>query len=149
MKQMLTIPSTSEGMLHADEFITTFCDDMHVSDYLATITVSVSNAVNNAVSHGNKNNPNKQVTIECGHCKGGVYVQVSDQGLGFDYEKYGDMPGNGNGIFLMKMLCDRLLFFKGGSVVRMEFEVDGVSQRETIRRGSVMKKYSQKQRIHA
>ncbi len=144
MKERFVIQSDNQGIVSAEEFVSSFCDEMHITNYLATISIAVSKAVYNAVWYGNAGDANKQVVIECGSCKGGVFFSVKDEGLGFNFNDYGNFPdeeGRGDGIYMMKILSDRMMYFDGGSMVRLEFDVAGLNQAESIARCSKLSRF--------
>jgi serine/threonine-protein kinase RsbW len=84
-------------------------------------------ALENAVLHGNQEDPGKKVHIRC-RCGPGneITIVVTDQGRGFDF---GKIVGNGftsdpaadhgRGIQLMKAFMDDVHFERGGSEVHM------------------------------
>jgi len=84
-------------------------------------------ALENAVLHGNQEDPRKKVHLRC-RCGPGneITIVVTDQGRGFDF---GKMVGNdftsdpaadhGRGIQLMKAFMDDVHFERGGSEVHM------------------------------
>ena len=94
------------------------------SDDLGIVTTEL---VNNAIHHGNKDNPKKKVkiiyTIHSTHIK----LIIRDQGNGFNLEDVGDplSPDNllkesGRGIFLIRSMMDSLEFNfteKGAEVI--------------------------------
>jgi serine/threonine-protein kinase RsbW len=84
-------------------------DDRHWID------LAVREAVANAIKHGNRQDPAKQVTIEMSVHGGDVAITVADEGAGFDPEAVGDplLPENrfrrdGRGIFYMKRFMDEV-----------------------------------------
>ena len=84
------------------------------SDNLAIVLTEL---VNNAILHGNKNQPQKTVTIKVSYFDSYVKVSVKDQGNGFDPSGLKDPrnPENiwkesGRGIFLVKNLVDKVEF---------------------------------------
>jgi serine/threonine-protein kinase RsbW len=90
------------------------------------VELALREALNNAVVHGNQENPEKKVHIRC-RCGPGneVSIVVTDQGRGFDFEK---IVGNGftsaaaehgRGIQLMKASMDEVHFERDGSEVHM------------------------------
>ena len=92
--------------------------------------VSVIEAVNNSIVHGNKQDPSKYVHVTIEKEGGILKVSVSDEGNGFDYLSLPDptAPGNvenisGRGIFLMKTLADKVDFEENGAKVNMEFNI--------------------------
>ena len=92
------------------------------------VLVAVLEAVNNAISHGNKFSPDKFVNISL-KCKGSKFtVKVKDEGHGFSHENIPDptLPENiekisGRGVFLMTKLADEIKFNKKGNSVTFVF----------------------------
>ena len=73
-------------------------------------------AVINAILHGNKNNPSRNVDIRLDLLEaGGIQVKIRDQGEGFDPESIRDplendnlLSESGRGILIMRALMDRV-----------------------------------------
>src|SRR6266852_487158 len=91
------------------------------------IELALREALNNAVVHGNREDPETKVHIRC-RCQPGeeLSIVVTDQGKGFDFEKIvgnGIAPDpaaeHGRGIQLMKAYMDDVQFGRGGSEVRL------------------------------
>ena len=97
-------------------------------------------AVENAIVHGNSSDVAKKVSITMGTCRGGLFVEVSDEGEGFDHSRYGvtDDESAGHGIFIMKSLADRMTFSDSGRRIRMEFDVAGIDPADALERVSVL-----------
>ena len=92
------------------------------------LLVACTEAVNNAITHGNKLRIERRVLLVCLLTKGSVRVQVKDEGLGFDPRKLPDpldeknlLKEHGRGVFLMTSMADKLRFkqLKTGMVVEM------------------------------
>jgi serine/threonine-protein kinase RsbW len=97
------------------------------------VSVSVRESVINAVKHGNRENPDKHVTIEFTLAPrtdpGEFSVTVLDEGEGFDFEEVGDplapenlLKSSGRGIFFMRNFMDDVSITRrpeGGMSVRM------------------------------
>jgi len=93
------------------------------------IMVSVMEAVNNAIIHGNKSDEKKFVDIEIILENSSMIVTVGDQGKGFRPAEVPDPTEpeniervNGRGIFLMSRLADKIKFNKKGNRVTMTFK---------------------------
>jgi serine/threonine-protein kinase RsbW len=91
------------------------------------IELALSEALANAMVHGNQEDPSKRVGVIC-RCgrDGEVAVSVQDEGSGFEIGRVPDPthPDNrlgetGRGIFLMKALMDEVCFEQRGTVVHM------------------------------
>jgi serine/threonine-protein kinase RsbW len=96
------------------------------------LLVSCTEAVNNAIIHGNKSDQDKSVNVRCIVDKRFLTVRVKDEGKGFDPEELQDpreeknlMKESGRGFFLMRSLMDsvRVRRLKSGSVVEMKVKL--------------------------
>ena len=91
------------------------------------VELALREALENAVVHGNQENPERKVRIRC-RCRPGneISIVVTDQGKGFDFETIvrngitSDPDSeHGRGIQLMKAYMDDVHFERGGSEVHM------------------------------
>lgn len=94
------------------------------------ILISLTEAVNNAISHGNKNDKSKYVNIGLTKVQSKICIKVEDEGCGFNPETVPDptAPENvgccgGRGVFLIKELSDDVRYERNGCVVEMFFSV--------------------------
>jgi serine/threonine-protein kinase RsbW len=97
-------------------------------DSYGKILVSALEAVNNAIIHGNKSDPEKNVDIEIALIKKDLSIRITDQGNGFRPEEIKDptVPENieelnGRGIYLMSHLADKIEFSDKGNMVTIIF----------------------------
>ncbi len=102
--------------------------DIHEDSY-GNILVAVTEAVNNAIIHGNECDPAKQVKVSYEVDGDRVMFTVVDEGKGFDYYNLPDptAPENlekptGRGVFLMKHLADQVIFSDNGKTVELYFK---------------------------
>jgi serine/threonine-protein kinase RsbW len=103
------------------------------------IEIALSEALENAVVHGNGEDPDKPVYLTC-RCAldGEVSITVEDEGRGFDTATLPDptAPENrlrtsGRGIYLMKAVMDEVRFTKGGALVYMRKKSNAGSSAES------------------
>ena len=94
------------------------------------ILVSLTEAITNAVRHGNKFDASKHVAVEFVGDESRLYFRVSDEGKGFDYDAVPDptSPENiltcgGRGVHIMKALADELNYSDSGRTVELEFDI--------------------------
>jgi serine/threonine-protein kinase RsbW len=125
----IAIPSLSENIRMIESFIDNAREKYHLNDDIyGNIMIAVTEAVNNAIKHGNQNNSSKNVSLSLALEEGVIKFRVEDEGTGFDYEHLPDptapenieKPG-GRGIFLMKHLADEVSFNEKGKVVELSF----------------------------
>ena len=98
-------------------------------DNYGKILVSAMEAVNNAILHGNKLNPEKIVDIEISYKSDLLNITVTDEGPGFRPETVPDPTTpeniealNGRGIYLMSHLADKIVYSEKGNSVTMTFK---------------------------
>jgi serine/threonine-protein kinase RsbW len=92
------------------------------------VLIAMTEAVNNAIVHGNRLDENKLVFVEYELRETDLFFKVTDQGPGFDFEHVPDPTApenlekpNGRGVFLMRQLSDECTFTDEGRVVEMTF----------------------------
>ncbi len=80
----LVLPSDYQSLIDVEKLVGSVCHDLGVNDEaFGNVLIAVSEAVNNAISHGNKNNPDLNVTISVLNDPESICIQVKDQGNGF------------------------------------------------------------------
>ena len=117
---VVRIPSIKENVSVVESFIENVGEKMQIEESIyGNVLVSVTEAVNNAIVHGNKEDKNKKVKLELKKNKKSVRFVVEDEGVGFDHENLPDptSPKNidkvkGRGVFLIKSLSDKTKFKK-------------------------------------
>jgi len=127
----LKLPTCPSSISRLEPFVNELTAQYSVSKELfPNILISLTEAVNNAIEHGNCNDESKSVNIHT-HINGkGLSVRVIDQGCGFNHLNIPDptKPENietcgGRGVFLIKQLCDEVKFKNNGSTVEMYFNI--------------------------
>ncbi len=92
------------------------------------VMVALTEAVNNAIVHGNKANRKKKVYVVCEVLPGWLLFVINDQGKGFRPDRVANplkeenlLRESGRGIFLMRTLMDRVEFeaLRSGYQVRL------------------------------
>lgn len=128
----IEIPSLSENIRMIESFIDNAKEKFSLNDDIyGNIMIAVTEAVNNAIKHGNKNDSKKNVALALSLEEGLIKFKIEDEGSGFDYQNLPDptspenieKPG-GRGIFLMKHLSDEVDFKENGKVVELSFYID-------------------------
>ncbi len=129
-KKTLTISSKTENIVMVESLINDICDKFKISeDYYGNILVALTEAVNNAIQHGNQNNPKKHIDITFSMRPDHISFTIKDEGPGFDYSHLPDPTSpenlekpNGRGVFLMRNLADKVEFENNGSTVKLDFK---------------------------
>lgn len=101
-------------------------------DDFARIMLTLSEAVNNAITHGNRENPDKQVVINTNYDKDSstITISVEDEGEGFNPDKIPDplkkenlLNEGGRGVYLIEQYADEIEFTKNGTQIVITFHL--------------------------
>ncbi len=128
---ILIIKSDLSEIKRVEQFLfRIFEKKMIPQKYFNKVFLCISEAVVNAIEHGNKGDIEKDVviTIECDlSC---LNVVVHDEGNGFNYCKVKDptrsdnlMNEGGRGIYIMKSICSELSFRNDGKSVEIKIDL--------------------------
>lgn len=90
------------------------------------VHLAIEEALVNAVKHGNKQDPQKDIIIEYGLSPEKIEVWITDQGVGFDPQNLADPRSGeniyktgGRGVLLIKSYMDSVEYNKTGNCVHM------------------------------
>ncbi len=127
----LKIASTPDNIVLLETFIDQVKEAEEVGDDVyGNIIISLTEAVNNAIIHGNECDESKDAVITARRDGNKLIFTVSDAGGGFDYNNLPDPtdPENlekltGRGVFLMSQLSDLMVFSNDGSTVELQFKL--------------------------
>lgn len=147
--QALTISSQMQDMAKVEVFIDELSSYFNINnDYFGNIIVAVTEAVENAITHGNREDADKKVDISFETVNGYMCFRVADQGSGFDYKSVQDPtdPFNendqiGRGIYLMTHLTDKIYFEENGRVAVLCFAAASIHRELADRRRKVFLDY--------
>lgn len=125
----IQIPSLPENIRIVESFIDNVKEKYQLDDDIyGNIMIAVTESVNNAILHGNLSDNTKNVHLKLSLNQSLIKFIVKDEGKGFDFKNLDDptLPENldkpgGRGIFLMKNLCDEVLFKDNGSTAELSF----------------------------
>ena len=129
--KMLTIPSIPSRIAEVESFLQKTMSNSRINpNRYPDMLISLTEAVNNAIIHGNKEDSNKVVRIQMIRNRKNIKIIVTDEGRGFNLENIPDptAPENieccgGRGVYIMSRLADRISFQDNGSTVEMHFQV--------------------------
>jgi serine/threonine-protein kinase RsbW len=128
----IQIPSLSENIRMIESFIDNAKEKFHLDDDIyGNIMIAVTEAVNNAIKHGNSADSTKNVSLSLSLESSLIKFKIQDEGKGFDFHNLPDptspenleKPG-GRGIFLMKHLSDEVDFKENGRIVELSFYIN-------------------------
>lgn len=129
----MTLPSSPKSIGRVEGFIKKIEKKTHLDEIQThKLMVSLTEAVNNAIIHGNKSDATKKVIVVCEFQREQLVITITDQGKGFKLNKVKNplkeenlLRTSGRGIFLMRTLMDRVEYEmgKGGAVVTLVLEL--------------------------
>jgi serine/threonine-protein kinase RsbW len=151
----LRIPSSNDSLTKVENFVDEICEAYYITNsYYGNILMAILEAVKNAILHGNKNNPDKQVKISFKSVPNGLCFLIKDRGDGFDFRNVpnpieagdGLAENVGKGIFLIRSLADQVSYNSKGNVVEIVFFISSINQETTLNRISQIHRYFNKQK---
>lgn len=127
----IILRSSFEEMEKLEPFVSKLQEWPAVDQELADrIMLPLSEAVNNAILHGNQLHQEKSVVVAARLYEEHVRISVEDEGKGFDPNNIPDplkeenlLKEGGRGIFLIREYADDLYFAKNGSKITMHFSL--------------------------
>jgi serine/threonine-protein kinase RsbW len=141
-KHTLKIGSNVSEIHEVERFVEDICDYYNINNtYFGNIIVAITEAVENSIIHGNKQDSSKNISISFEANKKGIVFSVEDEGGGFNFENIPDPTDfranpekRGTGIFLIKTLTDEVLFLDGGRKIQLQFNITSINREVYSRR---------------
>lgn len=133
MTKEQVIKTDNFTLVKAEEFLNDFRAEYLIeNNNFMNILIAFTEAVNNAINHGNKKNPEKKIRIIIEKKSNTLKIIVEDEGEGFRVKDIPDptLPENllkqsGRGVFLIKRLADSMEIESNdnGTLVKMDFNL--------------------------
>ncbi|MDD4848769.1 MAG: ATP-binding protein [Bacteroidales bacterium] len=140
----ITLPSnTEEALIQFDPFLDRICDVYNINNsYYSTLKVSLTEAIKNAVEHGNHKNTFKYVQVDLEQSNGGLTFTVTDEGDGFDWENIHLEPDHtATGLYLIRALSDEMMWNNEGRSIKITFYVSSINYDHAVLRQNILQNY--------
>ena len=115
----------------SQNLINSLKDQGVAEDVIFDVHVGFEEALRNAMIHGNRNDPDKKVTIETEISDNTVIICIEDEGDGFDPGELPDptvgenlLREGGRGVYLINHLMDEVIYENGGRRLIMKKFLD-------------------------
>jgi len=123
--------SSFDNINLVENFIVNICEKFNIEEEnFGNILIAVTEAVNNAIQHGNNLDPKKSIYVAFESTPQNLSFIIADEGKGFDFTSLPDPTEpeniekpNGRGVFLMKHLADGVDFLENGRIVKLHFNI--------------------------
>jgi len=141
-KHTIKIKSNIHEIPEVERFVEDICDYYNLNNsYFGNISVAVTEAVENAIIHGNNENNEKHVLIHFNFSQKSIDFTIEDEGSGFDFNAIPDPTDilnnpekKGTGIYLIKVLADDVRFLENGRKVQLIFNITSINKEVFINR---------------
>jgi len=129
MEKSIKVISSTNRFCDIEGFLNSIFMQNNLSRKLyCRIYISVVEAVNNAIQHGNNNDISKNIFVNFVEEEDNFIFYIKDEGIGFDFNNLIDptLSSNirnefGRGIFFMKKYASEVYFLNNGSTVKLIF----------------------------
>ncbi len=126
---LLVLPSRMSSVAELEGFVNQLMVSCKLTRELqGNLLITLTEAVTNAIRHGNQLAEDKCVRIEVWRKRNELRVVVKDEGVGFEPSSLPDPTSpdrreveGGRGVFLMRSLSDEIKFAERGTAVEMCF----------------------------
>ena len=126
----LIIKSVPKNIAQIERYLATLFSEHKISNELyPDMLISLTEAVNNAIVHGNELDRKKDVSVKSVVQHDFIRFKVSDEGEGFDPSEITNplkeehiMEEGGRGVMLMRALSTEVYFTNGGATVELVFK---------------------------
>lgn len=113
---ILRLPSSPNSVSQLESFVQSIIREHKICEgKFSDILVSLTEAVNNAIIHGNQYDENKKVMVKCKTSTRGIQFSIVDEGKGFNPENIPDPTSDekietcgGRGVFIINALADKV-----------------------------------------
>lgn len=127
----MNLPSNPTCLCELEDFVQRVVENHRLSENLyPNMLISLTEAVTNAMIHGNRYDDHKNIVVRCHRKNGHIHLFISDEGGGFDPFQLPDPTCDemletegGRGVFLMKQLTDEVHFLDQGRTVQLMWRV--------------------------
>ena len=128
--KILVIKSEISELKNVENFLNDIFKEYNLAHkYFNKLYLCITEAVLNAIKHGNKNDKNKNVAIEVDYINEEIEVLIEDEGEGFDINKVEDPTKgsnikneSGRGIFIIRKMSNMLEYNEKGN--RIQFKIE-------------------------
>ena len=128
------IASERDSLMEIEPILLNLRDNMKLpQEKFYNLLIAVTEALNNAIIHGNRCDPDKTVKVHIQALENEIIVDIEDEGAGFDPDSIEDprkpenlLKDNGRGVFLIKTLMSETNYdFSGkGTRLSMHFKLN-------------------------
>ena len=125
-KKDIRLKSDSGSIRESSSMILKDLESCEIGEKTAfDIKLCVEEAVRNAIVHGNKSDPKRQVRMKYWLDDDALNIEIEDEGAGFDHSAVDDptkkenlLRNSGRGVFLIKKLMDNVEYnAKGNKII--------------------------------
>ncbi len=132
LERSISIASSRSNIRSVEDFLLRIHDVMEFKpSVLDRIMISVTEAVNNGIIHGNKTDPDKLVHLSCTCTLNHARFEIRDEGNGFSPEDVPDplaeqnlLKEGGRGLLIIRAMMDSVAFRKNEKGMTLILDID-------------------------
>ncbi|MBN2728443.1 MAG: ATP-binding protein [Bacteroidales bacterium] len=138
--ETVLLKTHQEEVHKIEQFAERIADEYNIGDtYFANILVSLSEAFNNALVHGNKYDGNKSIKLDFFMSNKEMIFTMKDEGYGFDISIIKDETHMvGRGLMMIRHASDGVEFSDGGRCIEMRFDTASFNESLAMKRSAAL-----------
>ena len=130
--EILKIKSYKNELPIVESFLFQYFEKLNIAqNSFNKVLLCVSEAIINAIQHGNKNDISKKVTVKILFVIDSFYIEIRDEGIGFNYNCINDptkteyiKSESGRGLHIIRSLSDNLEFKENGTCISFKIRIE-------------------------
>jgi len=135
---VMRFPSKVDNIDNAVKYTADFVTSLNKSINTFELKVVLSEAITNAVVHGNKENEKEKISIKITLTDRTIVIRVKDNGRGFNWQQRlesddlpeDDFAESGRGIALIRAYGYRITFNREGNVMFLEKDLEPLKEQD-------------------
>jgi serine/threonine-protein kinase RsbW len=147
----IILKSSLKNFYLIEQFVDEISDFYHINNtYYGNILVTISEAFENAVIHGNQGDENRKIYFKFQNEPYGFDFILTDEGKGFNYKQIPEVNSffdnsknkESKGFFLISMLTDGIEFNEKGNEIKLIFKISSINKELSINRINSLNEYN-------
>lgn len=149
MQHSIQLQPNNEEITRAEAFVERVCDEWHLPNEFAVISMSVMRAVGLELQSARE--ASMPISINCGFCSGGIFFEITHCACDVDFSATNLSLDDevSESVFLIRSLADSVRVLPDEHRLRLVFLVKGIDATQALARQNVLQKFYMRDAVSA